>query len=98
VDLAQKINWNAVRLAAEVRPQSFEEALLLKGLGPAAFRGLSLVSALVYGTPPSFRDPVKYSFAFGARMACPIREPPGHGGDRAGHAPGHFTRPLGQQR
>ncbi len=69
--LPKKINWNAVRLAAEVRPHTFEDALLLKGLGPAAFRGLSLVSALVYGAPPSFRDPVKYSFAFGGKDGVP---------------------------
>jgi len=69
--LPKKINWNAIQLAAEVRPQNFEEALLLKGLGPAAFRGLALVSALVYGAPPSFRDPVKFSFAFGGKDGVP---------------------------
>ena len=69
--LPRKINWNAIRLAADIRPRSFEEALLLKGLGPAAFRGLALVSTLIYGTPPSFRDPVKYSFAFGGKDGVP---------------------------
>ncbi len=69
--LPKRINWNAIHLAAEVRPQTFEDALLLQGLGPAAFRGLALVSSLVYGAPPSFRDPVKFSFAFGGKDGVP---------------------------
>ena len=69
--LPRKINWDAITLAAEVRPQQFEDALLVKGLGAATLRGIALVSALIYGQPPSFRDPVKYSFAFGGKDGVP---------------------------
>lgn len=70
--LPRKINWNAISLAAEIRPQQFEDALLIKGLGASTLRGLALVSAMVYGHPPSFRDPVKYSFAFGGKDGVPF--------------------------
>jgi hypothetical protein len=69
--LPRKINWDAITLAAEIRPQQFEDALLVKGLGASTLRGLALVSAVIYGQPPSFRDPVKYSFAFGGKDGVP---------------------------
>jgi hypothetical protein len=34
-------------------------------------RALSLISELVYGIPPSFRDPARYSFAHGGKDGIP---------------------------
>jgi len=45
--------------------------LSIQGIGPATVRALALVSELIYGEPASWRDPVKYSFAFGGKDGVP---------------------------
>ncbi len=66
------INWKAMRNAYEFQPRNYEELLALKGIGPAAVRGLALIAELVYGAKPSWRDPVKYSFAYGGKDGVPF--------------------------
>lgn len=66
-----RVNWNALRDAYEIQPQNYEEVIGIRGVGPATVRALSLVSDLVYGEPPSWKDPVKYSFAFGGKDGVP---------------------------
>ncbi len=51
--------------------QDFEELLGLKGVGPKTIRALSLISELVYGVAPSYRDPARYSFAHGGKDGIP---------------------------
>ena len=34
-------------------------------------RGLALISELIYGEKPSWKDPVKYSFAYGGKDGVP---------------------------
>lgn len=65
------LNWEVLQRAYEARPRSFEELLLIKGMGPAAVRALALIADLIYGEPPSWRDPVKFSFAFGGKDGVP---------------------------
>jgi uncharacterized protein len=55
----------------ERKPDNFENLLGLEGVGPATIRSLSLISELVYGVPPSFRDPARYSFAHGGKDGIP---------------------------
>jgi len=57
--------------AYERQPQDFERLLGLEGVGPKTLRALSLISELVYGVPPSFRDPARYSFAHGGKDGHP---------------------------
>ncbi len=57
----------------ERQPQGFEELLGLKGVGAKTIRALSLISELVYGVPPSYRDPTRYSFAHGGKDGIPYR-------------------------
>ena len=52
-------------------PGDFEELLSLPGVGPKTIRALSLLSELVYGTPPSFSDPARFSFAHGGKDGIP---------------------------
>jgi hypothetical protein len=66
------INWKAVRNAYEFQPKNYEELLGLKGIGPATVRGLALIAELVYGAKPSWKDPVKYSFAYGGKDGVPF--------------------------
>ena len=55
----------------ERQPRDFEELLGLKGVGPRTIRALSLISELVYGVAPSYRDPARYSFAHGGKDGIP---------------------------
>jgi hypothetical protein len=56
----------------ERQPKGFEELLSIDGVGPKTVRALSLISELVYGAPPSFRDPARYSFAHGGKDGYPF--------------------------
>jgi hypothetical protein len=40
-------------------------------MGPKKIRALALVSELVYGTKPSWKDPAKYSYAHGGKDGFP---------------------------
>jgi hypothetical protein len=55
----------------ERQPDGFEELLGLKGVGPKTLRALSLVSELIHGVAPSYRDPARYSFAHGGKDGIP---------------------------
>jgi len=58
--------------AHEQNPQNFEQLLGIAGVGPKTIRALALISELVYDTPPSYEDPVKYSFAHGGKDGYPF--------------------------
>jgi hypothetical protein len=66
------INWKTMQLVYEFQPSNYEELLSFKGVGPATVRGLALIAELVYGEKPSWKDPVKYSFAFGGKDGVPF--------------------------
>jgi hypothetical protein len=55
----------------ERQPSGFEELLGLRGVGAKTIRALSLISELVYGVAPSYRDPARYSFAHGGKDGIP---------------------------
>lgn len=55
----------------ERQPQNFEQLLGMEGVGPKTIRSLSLISELIYGVKPSFRDPARYSFAHGGKDGYP---------------------------
>jgi len=55
----------------ESQPQNFEKLLGLPGVGPKTIRALSLISELIYGIAPSYRDPARYSFAHGGKDGIP---------------------------
>jgi hypothetical protein len=69
--LPRNLNWKALKRAYEFQPKNYEELLGIKGIGPATIRGLALISELIYGEPPSWKDPVKYSFAYGGKDGVP---------------------------
>lgn len=68
----ESINWDALKTAYKIKPSNYEELLALKGIGPATVRSLALLSQIIYGEPPSWRDPVKYCFAFGGKDGVPF--------------------------
>ena len=52
-------------------PKNFEQLLGIQGVGPKSLRALSLISELIYGVKPSFRDPARFSFAHGGKDGHP---------------------------
>lgn len=67
-----KINWTTMHQVYEFQPKNYEELLSFKGVGPATVRGLALIAELIYGEKPSWKDPVKYSFAYGGKDGVPF--------------------------
>jgi len=53
------------------RPANFESLIITEGIGPKTIRSLSLISELVYHKAPSFKDPVRFSFAHGGKDGYP---------------------------
>jgi hypothetical protein len=69
--MPRRVNWKALREAYEFQPKNYEELLHIRGIGPATVRGLALVAEMIYGTPPSWDDPVKFAFAYGGKDGVP---------------------------
>jgi hypothetical protein len=69
--MPKNINWSRLRAAYEVQPKNYEELIALPGIGPATVRALALIGELIYGTEPSWCDPVKYSFTVGGKDGVP---------------------------
>ncbi|NLJ57024.1 MAG: DUF763 domain-containing protein [Firmicutes bacterium] len=57
--------------AFQEQPADFQELLSISGVGPQTVRALSLLAELTYGTPPSRKDPARYSFAHGGKDGHP---------------------------
>jgi hypothetical protein len=66
-----KRNIETLRKAYDIQPGNYEELLAIKDIGPKSVRALALVSELVYGKPPNWQDPVKYSFSHGGKDGIP---------------------------
>ncbi len=62
-----KILWQI----CDRQPKSYESLLAMPGVGPKTIRALSLVSEVIYGSPASYKDPARYSFAHGGKDATP---------------------------
>jgi len=60
-----------LKRAYEIQPQNYEELIAIKGVGPKTLRALALISQIVYGAEPSWKDPVKFSFAHGGKDGHP---------------------------
>ena len=69
--MPKTLNWKLARKLYETQPSNYEQLLGIRGVGPATVRGLALVAELVYGSSPSWKDPVKYSFAYGGKDGVP---------------------------
>ena len=53
------------------RPKNYQSLLNIKGVGPKTIRALSLISEIIYGAEPSYKDPARYSFAHGGKDYTP---------------------------
>jgi hypothetical protein len=60
-----------LRSINERKPEDFERLLGLSGVGPRTILALTLISELIYGAKPSWKDPARYSFAHGGKDGYP---------------------------
>jgi hypothetical protein len=65
------VNWKALEKAYDFQPKNYEELIAVQGIGPSTVRGLALVSEIIYGEVPSWKDPCKFSFAYGGKDGVP---------------------------
>lgn len=70
--IPRRMDWDAVRKAYQMQPSNFEELLMIEGIGPAAVRGLALIAEMIFGSAPSWSDPVRMTFAFGGKDGVPF--------------------------
>ena len=70
IDLTKQ-EMSVLEKAYQIQPKNYEELISLKGMGPKKIRALALISDLVYGSEPSWKDPVKYSFTHGGKDGFP---------------------------
>ena len=71
LSMPRNINWKTMREVYEFQPSNYEQLLAFRGVGPATIRGLALVAEVIYGEKSSWKDPVKYSFAYGGKDGVP---------------------------
>lgn len=71
IKMPKTINWKLMKDIYDFQPQNFEEFLSLKGVGSSTVRALALISNLIYGCAPSWKDPVKYTFTVGGKDGVP---------------------------
>ncbi len=53
-------------------PQNYIQLLMTTGVGPLTIRALALIAELLYGAPPSYQDPQRYTFAHGGKDGIPF--------------------------
>lgn len=73
--LKEKFNLKRLKKIVEkahfLKPENFENLLMVEGVGPRTIRALSLVAEVIYGAKPSYEDPARYSFAVGGKDGTP---------------------------
>ncbi len=70
IDIGER-GMEVLKRAYELQPRNYEELISLEGMGPKKIRALALISDLIYGSKPSWNDPVKYSFTHGDKDGFP---------------------------
>jgi len=55
----------------EAKAGDFQTLLAMPGVGAKTLRALALIAEITYGTPASWKDPVKFSFAHGGKDGHP---------------------------
>jgi hypothetical protein len=71
LDMDIRVDWNQMRAIYERSPASFNELFTMKGVGSSTMRALSYLAEVIFGSQPSFKDPIKYSFALGGKDGIP---------------------------
>ncbi len=67
--IPRKIEEKALYIAKNVN--TFEEVVMVKGMGKNTLRGLAYVAYLIYNAPVSWEDPVLFTYSFGTKVGIP---------------------------
>jgi len=65
------LKWECVEMAKELATSNYIDLLKIQGFGPGMIRALALISEFIWGEPPSWKDPAKYSFTVGGKDGIP---------------------------
>jgi hypothetical protein len=65
------LKWESLEMARNLPSNNYEDLLNIQGMGPGMIRALALISEFIWGEPPSWKDPAKYSFAVGGKDGIP---------------------------
>lgn len=71
LSMPRSINWVKMKEIYDFQPKNYEELIAMQGVGSNTIRALALISDLIYGEKPSWKDPVKYSFTVGGKDGVP---------------------------
>ena len=71
IDIAPERLGAILTKTYEAQAASFQELLMLPGVGAKTLRALALVAELVYGAEPSYEDPARFGFAHGGKDGIP---------------------------
>ncbi len=74
-DVDLKRLGSILAVSQDLPTHTFEELLLIQGLGPRTLQSLALVSEIIYGTGSRFEDPARFSFAHGGKDGHPFPVP-----------------------
>ncbi len=71
LSMPMSINWSLMKKMYDFQPTNYEELLSIRGVGPKTVRSLALIADLIYGSKPSWRDPIKFTFTVGGKDGVP---------------------------
>jgi hypothetical protein len=70
-EMPRRLNWDLFKKIYDIQPKNYEQLISIPGFGPAAVRALALIGDIIFGTEPSWQDPVKFTFAHGGKDGVP---------------------------
>lgn len=71
LNMPRSINWAKMNEIYDIQPKNYEDLLAIKGVGPSTIRALALISDLIYGEKPSWKDPIRFTYAHGGKDGVP---------------------------
>ena len=71
VDMSQRAR-DVIAKANDMDPKSYNDLLLIRGVGRATLRSLAFVSSLIYDRDLAYRDPVMYAYNLGGKDRIPF--------------------------
>jgi hypothetical protein len=71
IDIAPERLGAILTKTYDAQAATFEELLMLPGVGAKTLRALALVAEVVYGAAPSYDDPARFGFAHGGKDGIP---------------------------
>ncbi|MCX6099431.1 MAG: DUF763 domain-containing protein [Candidatus Bipolaricaulota bacterium] len=71
IDIAPERLGAILAKTYDAQAATFQELLMLPGVGAKTLRALALVAELVYGATPSYEDPARFGFAHGGKDGIP---------------------------